>query len=107
MSNLFWKTESGERATLAGSEFKTEAQLEDLLYANLQPLGGLVVISRQTNTRNDRDNPDLIGVHTDGNMVMVERKRPSTANSLSSENRRGVCHEGCRARTNQYRTEHL
>ena len=75
MSNLFWKTESGELATLAGSEFKTEEQLEDYLYANPQLLGELVIISRQTKAGNHRDIPDLIGVDTDGNVVIIELKR--------------------------------
>lgn len=75
MSNLFWKTESGELATLAGSEFKTEEQLEDYLYANPQLLGELVIVSRQTKAGNHRDIPDLIGVDTDGNVVIIELKR--------------------------------
>jgi len=75
MSNLFWKTESGELATLAGSEFKTEEQLEDYLYANPQLLGELVIISRQTKTGSRRDIPDLIAVDTDGNVVIIEIKR--------------------------------
>jgi hypothetical protein len=81
MSNLFWRSESGELAPLAGAEFQTEAELERYLYANPQLLGELVVISRQTKAGN-HDIPDLIAVDTDGNVVIIELKKGTVTEAV-------------------------
>lgn len=85
MANLFWKTEQDTLTTLAPNEFKTEELLESYLHKNPQLLGDIVIISRQVKTGNHRDIPDLIGIDTDNNVVIIELKKGAATEDVIAQ----------------------
>ncbi|MGB3903993.1 MAG: hypothetical protein WBB22_03660 [Anaerolineae bacterium] len=75
MPNLFWKSGTGETINVVETGFGTEDALEEYIQEHPEVLGELFIIARQTRSATRRDQPDLIAVDADGQVVIIELKK--------------------------------
>ena len=84
MGYLYWK-HGGELSTLPAKEFASEDALEEYLWENQELLGEITLFARQTRTGNHRDIPDLIGIDSDNNVVVIELKNCSPSEEVVAQ----------------------
>lgn len=73
MANLFWKSPKGIKALLA-TPFKTEEELERIIFDESELLEEIFLLKRQVRGGNKPGIPDIIGMDSDGNVCILEIK---------------------------------
>jgi len=73
MADLFWKTSKGVKALLA-TPFKSEEELERIVFENSELLEDIFLLKRQVRGGSKSGIPDIIGIDSDGNICILEMK---------------------------------
>lgn len=73
MANLFWRSPKGTKALLA-TPFKTEEELERIVFSDSELLEEIVLLKRQVRGGAKSGIPDIIGMDSDGNVCILEIK---------------------------------
>ncbi len=81
MANLFWKKQRTTRSLLA-TPFKTEEELERIVFETPELLEDVFLIKRQVRRGGKAGIPDIIGVDNDGNICIVEMKNATVDSSI-------------------------
>lgn len=81
MANLFWKTSKGVKALLA-TPFKSEEELEKIVFENSELLEDIFLLKRQIRGGSKSGIPDIIGIDADGNICIIEMKNTSVDASI-------------------------
>jgi len=81
MANLFWKTGEGLRA-LPPAPFKTEEELESMVFDTSELLEDIFVLKRQVRGGKKTGIPDIVGIDTDGNVCIIEIKNCEVGSSI-------------------------
>lgn len=76
MANLFWKSPKGVKSLLA-TPFKTEDELERIIFDESELLEEIFLLKRQVRGGNKPGIPDIIGMDGDGNVCILEIKNVS------------------------------
>lgn len=73
MANLFWKTPTTVKP-LISKPFKTEEELEKIVFETSELLKEIFLLKRQIRRGNKSGIPDMIGIDNDGTICIVEIK---------------------------------
>ena len=73
MANLFWKSAHGTKSLLA-TPFKTEEELERIVFQASELLEEIFVLKRQVRGGAKAGIPDIVGMDSDGNVCILEIK---------------------------------
>lgn len=73
MANLFWKSGNATKSLLA-TPFKTEDELERIVFESSELLEEIFVLKRQVRGGAKPGIPDIIGMDSDGNVCILEIK---------------------------------
>ncbi|MGQ0601293.1 MAG: hypothetical protein ACT4QE_06295, partial [Anaerolineales bacterium] len=73
MANLFWKTRQSVKS-LIDTPFKTEEEIEKMIYATPELLKDVFLIKRQIRGGSKAGVPDIIGIDSDGSVCILELK---------------------------------
>ena len=81
MANLFWKSSQGTKSLLA-TPFKTEEELEKIVFEPSDLLEDIFVLKRQVRGGAKSGIPDIVGMGSDGNVCILELKNTSVDASI-------------------------
>jgi len=81
MANLFWKKNKKTRSLLP-TPFKTEEELERIVFDTAGLLKDIILIKRQVRHGGKAGIPDIIGVDNDGNICIIELKNTTVDSSI-------------------------
>lgn len=73
MANLFWKS-SGRTRALQTTPFKTEDELEKIVFETSGLIEEVFVLKRQVRGGSKSGIPDIVGMDSDGNVCIIEIK---------------------------------
>lgn len=73
MANLFWKSAQSTKSLVA-TPFKTEEELERIVFQDSELLEDIFVLKRQVRGGAKPGIPDIIGMDSDGNVCILEIK---------------------------------
>lgn len=74
MINLFWKNSEKKIIALDEFSFKSEDNFEEYIRSNLELPPEIFITSHQIRSSAGKNIPDIIGIDSDNNVVIIEMK---------------------------------